>query len=198
MIEHIQGTVTSKTEGGMVVAAGPLGMHIAVPHPESFQQGQDVSLFIYLHWNQEQGPSLYGFAEKLDKTVFLLIISCSGIGPKMALALLAQLGAKQCLQAIAHEQTSVLSKAPGIGAKKAEQLIVHLRGKVAKLLASGDCGDMRDVGALLDISQALSSLHYTPAEIAATMRHLGALDQAATLPFDQLMRTALSFLAKKN
>ena len=88
----------------------------------------------YMHWNQDNGPTLYGFNSILEKTVFLLIISCSGIGPKIGLAVLHHLEPATFVQAIIEENIKVLSSISGIGAKKAEQICVALKHKVAKLL----------------------------------------------------------------
>ena len=151
-----------------------------------------------MHWNQENGPTLYGFNTSLEKTVFLLITSCSGIGPKIAMALLAQLGAAPFLEAVQTANESALSAVSGIGAKKAEQIIVHLKHKVAKLVESGI-----NLGAtpLLEerhyIGQVLKSLNYSRQEISAALNYLNDQHPTSTLAFDQLMRQALAFLSKR-
>lgn len=201
MIYAIQGMVSNITDASIVVTANNIGFQLGVAQPQLFTQSQTVSLFVYMHWSQELGPSLYGFRDELEKTVFLLCIGCPGIGPKVALAMLAQLGAKQCLQAIANEHSKLLSTIPGIGLKKAEQIIVNLRSKATKLMTSGiDLGGSMGnaMENFAEVSQALNSLRYTSAEVASAMRYLGAIERSGVSSFDQLMRQALSFLAKKN
>jgi Holliday junction DNA helicase RuvA len=197
MIYRIHGTVSHKGDNFIVVDVGSLGLSLQVAQVQAFTLGSDYNLFVHMHWNQDQGPSFYGFSDQLDKAVFLLVTGCSGLGPKLALAILSYLGASQFLHAVYQEQEAILSKVPGVGAKKAEQIIVQLRGKVTKLFASGTVEDNGAVAQLSEVSQALASLSYTQTEVSAAMRFLGAKTDCAQLPFDQLMRQALSFLTKK-
>ena len=67
-------------------------------------------LHTYLHWNQEQGPSIFGFASDIEREVFLLIISCSGIGPKIGLAVLAQIGSQSFIRAVQQEDIAGLEQ----------------------------------------------------------------------------------------
>ena len=198
MIRTVNGTVQAVTDQDITVALGPVGLALQVPNPNQFQVGATISMATYLHWNQEQGPTLFGFADELDRAVFLLIISCAGIGPKIALAALAQLGSATILVALQTSNEKVLSGVSGIGAKKAEQIIAHLRhkaDKVAKNFTGAVTG--KTVTQWDDVTQALTSLNYTRTEIATTMQHLGQKYADAELPFDQLIRHALSFLAKR-
>ncbi len=153
-----------------------------------------------MHWNQEQGPSLFGFLSELEKTVFLLIISCSGIGPKIALAALGELTPAQFLQAIQEGNTKALSSVSGIGAKKAEQMILNLKDKVTKLIQTqGIIGTSDETNALAqwsNVTQVLQSLNYSKGEIEAAMRYIGKECAGRSLPFDELLRKALSFLSK--
>ncbi len=138
------------------------------------------------------------FTTELERSVFLLIIGCSGIGPKLALALLAQLGAESFLHAIQTSNEKALSSVTGIGSKKAEQIITLLRHKVAKLAKISGTVTGSTITQWDDVTQALISLNYTRNEIATTMRYLGETYGDVSLPFDQLIRHALSFLAKKS
>ena len=160
---------------------------------------ETVSLYVYMHWNQEQGPSLFGFSSELDKTVFLMIISCSGIGPKLGMAILSQMGAKTFLEAIQTSNNKALSAVSGVGAKKAEQLVLNVRDKVAKLMKTGiDLGGSQSLSHWNTVAETLTSLNYSRGEITAAMKHLGDSYPDVQLSFDQLMRHALSYLAKKH
>ncbi len=198
MIRTLSGTVQAITDCDITITIGPVGLAIQVPTPNQFQVGNAVTMATYLHWNQEQGPTLFGFMHEVDRAVFLLIISCAGVGPKIALAALAQLGAAPILTALQTSNTKVLSQVSGIGAKKAEQIIAHLRHKAEKIAKNFDTSI---TGTTLthweDVTQALVSLNYTRTEIADTMKHLGQQYGDAQLPFDQLIRHALSFLSKR-
>lgn len=198
MIRFIKGTVQSTHSNGAIIDIGSIGLEIALAHPAALTVGSQVHLSIYMHWHQENGPSLYGFAQELDKTVFLMIIDCSGIGPKLGLSVLAHLGAKQFITAIQSNDDAQLSKVPGIGQKKAEQLIVQLRDKVHKLIKSGvDFGQSDNLEQWTTVTQTLTSLNYSRTEIAMAMKHLGETFAGKQVAFEMLMRQALSFLAKR-
>ena len=106
---------------------GMMGIALQVPSAQAFVTDVPLKIYSYLHWSSENGPSLFGFAQPLDRSVFKVIISCSGIGPKIALAVLADLGAQGFLHAITIGDEQMLSKVSGIGKKKAEQIIVVIK-----------------------------------------------------------------------
>ncbi len=125
------------------------------------------------------------------------MISCSGVGPRLGLAMLADLGAAQCIQAIHKGDDRILSKVSGIGTKKAEQIIVQLKHKMHDFLTAGV--GVSD-GSSIDwhtISDALKALNYSRGEIAAAITFIRENDQNKTASFDQLLRQALSYLSKQ-
>jgi holliday junction DNA helicase RuvA len=198
MIHMITGVVKAQYDQSLAIDIGSIGFLIQVPQASSFHVGATVSLNTYLHWNQEQGPSMFGFASDIERDVFLLIISCSGIGPKIGLAVLAQIGSQSFIRAVQQEDVGALSKVSGIGAKKAEQIIVHLKHKVASLIKLGvQLDDGGDLESWHTIGEVLGSLNYSRTEISSVMKHLRQEYPNTQLPFDQLMRHALSFLSKK-
>jgi holliday junction DNA helicase RuvA len=199
MLGYVSGIVNHKINDKLLLMVGSFGLEIQVPCESLFQINQTVSLYLYMHWHQENGPSLYGFLNPLDKTAFLLALDCSGIGPKVGLAIIADLGATDFLRAIYKEDSKFLSKVSGIGAKKAEQIMVQLKHKVAHLITNGAItfGDHDDMIDWKTLYQALESLNYSRHEIAVAVQHLKqkALPQAS---FDILLRQALSFLSKQS
>lgn len=198
MIYSVSGTISQVKEQAVVVDVSGIGYLVSVPTSIKFHTGQKVTLSTHMHWNQEQGPTLFGFEHEFERTVFLLIISCSGIGPRIALAILAHLGAQSFLEVVSASDERSLSKVNGIGPKKAEQIIVTLKHKVSQLVSSGICcGDDSATKAWQEVSQALESLNYTRGEISQAMQFLTAHHAGAHLPFDQLLRQALSFLSKR-
>jgi len=198
MIQYISGTIKEVLDQAVIVDIGSLGLYVAVPTGIKFHSAQKINLSIYMHWNTETGPSLFGFEHEFERTVFMLIIGCSGIGPKIALAILAHLGAEGFIETVSTGNEKALSKVNGIGPKKAEQIIVHLKHKVSQLISSGNaCPDDGKAKTWQEVSQALDSLHYTRSEISQAMQHLTAHHASSNLPFDQLLRKALSFLSKK-
>jgi Holliday junction DNA helicase RuvA len=198
MISAINGTIKAVKEQAIVVDVGALALQIAVPQESFFQIGNQISLATYMHWNQEQGPSLFGFNSELERAVFLIIIDCSGIGPKIGLAILGSLGAERFIEVVQAGDEKALSKVNGIGPKKAEQMIVQLKHKVAKLLDSGvKISGSAQITQWQNIQEVLESLNYSRTEIAVAMKQLRESTHEVQLPFDQLMRRALGYLAKK-
>ncbi len=199
MISYINGIIKNIQGQLVIIDIGSIGLAVHVPENSIFKVGEKTLLHMHMHWNQEQGPSLYGFVSELERTVFLLVTSCSGLGPKIALAVLAQLGAQAFLAAIQSGDERALSKVSGIGIKKAEQMIVQLKHKVAKLLDSGikieGSGELEQ---WRNVSEVLSSLHYSQTEIARAMKYLNEHHANNNASFDQLIRHALSFLVKKS
>ena len=198
MINSLSGIIKDVKEQAITLDTGFLGFAVQVCQESAFTVGQQATLHIYMHWNAENGPSLFGFTDELEKTVFLLIIDCSGIGPKIGLAALATLGAQRFLEIVQTSDEAALSKVSGIGAKKAEQIIVQLKHKVAKLLAKGiQISGSAQLAHWQNLQQVLESLHYSRPEITAALKYVRESSDDIAQPFDQLMRKALSYLAKK-
>jgi Holliday junction DNA helicase RuvA len=200
MFSYLRGKVATIQESLVTLDVQGVGFAFQVPSPEFFQGKQDITVPIHMHWNSDNGPSLYGFSSELERTVFLLITSCSGLGPKIGLAVLNQLNPGSFLQAIQEGDDKALSSVSGIGAKKAEQIIVQLRHKVTKLVESGialDQGTQESLEQWKNLTQVLQSLNYSRQEIEATLSYLRKECGGTAAPFDLLMRQALSFLAKK-
>lgn len=198
MISYLEGSIKSVDGSILVIKAGSIGYAVQVPVAAQFIAGDSVELHIQMHWHQENGPQLFGFDSELAKQIFNLVISCSGLGPKIALALLADLGPERFLDAIGSGDERALSSVTGIGAKKAEQMIVQLKHKVSKLLESGIKIEGAHVAQRWQtISEVLTSLNYSKQEISGAIRYLSENSTNTQASFDQLMRNALSFLAKR-
>lgn len=198
MFSAATGTVTIIDTHAIDFTVGPITLAVFVANSAQLETKEPCTLALYMHWNQESGPTLFGFPNSMEKTIFSLILSCSGIGPKIALAILNQLGAQPFVEAVQTGNSSLLSNVHGIGAKKAEQIIFNIKSKVAKLLESGVIVPQSSTSSLWHtVQQALESLNYSQAEIQYGMEqaknHLA--DKNPT--FDQLIRVALSALSKK-
>lgn len=198
MITTLSGTVAHIFDHEITLELNGLGFGVQVANATGYHQGMQARFFIYMHWNQEQGPSLFGFATQLEKDVFVTIISCSGIGPKIGLSIVQQLGINDFLNAVQTGNEKALSSVSGIGPKKAEQMMVQLKHKVAKLIDRGiTITGSPELEQRSDIAQVLKSLNYSKPEITAAMHHIQERYAGAQVAFDQLVRHALSFLSKK-
>lgn len=199
MFAHLTGKVLSAVDGTLVLDVAGVGFALQVPKAEQFQGKGVITMAVHLHWNQENGPTMFGFATEMEKRLFLLVIGCSGIGPKMALSLIEQLSPTILIKAVQENDEKVLSSVSGIGPKKAEQIIVQLRHKITKLLDIGLSSDDVDLISLQDwknVTQVLQSLNYSKGEIDAALNHLKK-NTHTTVQFDVLVRQALSFLSKR-
>lgn len=198
MISSLSGIIKDCADSILTIEVNGVGYAVHVPQPSLFPLGQQANVLVHMHWNSENGPSLFGFANNLERSVFLMITSCSGLGPKLAMAVLAQLGASEFLEAVQAANEDALSNVSGIGAKKAEQIIVQLKHKVAKLVESGaTLGSCQMLEKRHEISQVLKSLNYSPQEIRAAMAHVNEKYPQNSVAFDALLRHALAFLAKR-
>lgn len=192
MIHSLTGMVQSIKKQSLVLLVGPVAVTIVVPDESLFPVETNQTLYTYLHWNQEQGPSLYGFCKEIDRSVFLLIISCSGIGPRIGLAVLAQLGVQGFLEAVRSGDEKPLTHVHGIGAKKAEQMLVQLKHKIGNM--SEFDGELGHQGQLNMVMEALLALNYSRPEISRAIAFVRSGDAHGS--FDYLLRQALSFLSK--
>ena len=198
MISYITGTVKTSAKQQITLQVGGFGLSVTVADTAPFALGKSATVLIHVHWSVENGPSLYGFADELQRQVFILIIHCAGIGPKIALASLGSIGAKQFLLAIQTGDIQTLSKVNGIGTKKAEQIIVQLKHKIGTLIEGNSALDQTD--SLVQwhtLGQALESLNYSRMEVDHALDHVKQGYGQSDCSFDQLLRFALSFLAKQ-
>jgi len=198
MIGSLSGTILNIQENKLLIEQAGIGFEVLCPEAKSLTLQQKVALHIYFHWSQENGPSLFGFTQPLQKDLFVLIISCSGIGPKLGLSILEQITATQFLQLISEENISGLGTIKGLGAKKAEQLCIQLREKAPKLLkVHPHLATQISLGAWGDLQDTLTSLNYSSLEIKQAVSMLKESITESAPPFDILLRKALTILAKK-
>ena len=198
MIAQLRGIISYMQSQQIVIDVQGVGYAVAVVDERMYSLNQNIDLVIYYHWNQENGPQLYGFETVFSRTIFSYIISCSGCGPKLGLAVLAKLSPHEFLQAIALADAKALSSVSGVGPKKAELMIMQLKDKVAKI-APGEMVSAQNttLSKIKQLHGALSDLSYKQHEIAAALEYLNKHMAMDANSFDDLLRKALSFLAKK-
>jgi Holliday junction DNA helicase RuvA len=152
----------------------------------------------FLHTRQvvrEDAVALFGFAEPEELRLFDLLIGVSGVGPKVALAVLSGLRPQALVRAIRGEEVGALVAVPGIGRKTAERLVVELRDKLEGVpLPARDGGVLPRGGQFEDAVAALTSLGYTAAQARDAVRQAGAGGE--DLALEELVRRALVLLGK--
>lgn len=131
MYNYIKGTITVQESGYIVLENNGIGYQIFVSNPFSFKEKEETCVYLYSHIREDE-YTLYGFRTKEEKELFLRLIGVKGLGPKMALPMLATGSVEGIIDAIDRENILYLKKFPKIGDKVARQIILDLKGKLAK------------------------------------------------------------------
>lgn len=129
MYNYILGKIKEQTANYIVVECNNIGYQIYVANPYSFNIDSEYKIYLYEQIT-EDSHSLFGFKEIVEKEMFLKLISVKGIGPKMALPMLATGSISGIVDAIERENILYLKKFPKIGEKVAKQIILDLKGKI--------------------------------------------------------------------
>ncbi len=202
MIAALRGTLLERTPGACVLEAGGVGYlvqvssHTAAGLPAA---GQPV----FLRTRQivrEDALLLFGFAEPEELELFDLMIGVSGVGPRLALAVLSGLRPPALRRAIREEQVGMLTSVPGIGKKTAERLVVELRDKLEALPVAGGAEPAAEGGVLPrserwnDAVAALRTLGCGAGEAQEAVRRAAGTDES--LSVNELIRRALALLGR--
>lgn len=195
MISAISGTLSS-TGGDRVTLHTPGGVTYEVAVPLGVVErlppvGSDVTLRTVLVV-REDSWSLFGFDELRERTVFQRLLGATGVGPRLALAMVSTLGGGRVVRAIIDADLATLSTVPGVGKKTAERIVVELKDRL---------GDVGEPGAAASATtpseqavQALTNLGYSAADADRAVRTVVA-DASDGKPVD-LIRSALQLLTK--
>ncbi|HEX9596483.1 MAG TPA: Holliday junction branch migration protein RuvA [Anaerolineales bacterium] len=203
MIAHLQGTLLSKQTNKVVVEAGGVGYEVSIPVSTFFELGavgSPVSLHIYTHV-REDTLALYGFRTGREKTLFEKFLSVSGVGPRMAIAILSGLEPQDLIPALRSGNIALLTHIPGVGRKTAERLVLELREKLDDLAPPGAppvskpsaAGELTGVDA--DVLSALVNLGYARPAAEAAIHEVRKDTPGADL--ELLLRASLRLLARK-
>jgi len=192
MIATLEGILEYRGDDYIIVNVGGIGFRIYVPSSTLSQLGDvkgKVSLYTHLHL-REDNVSLYGFASSEELALFKNLISVSGVGSKVALALLSALSPEQLVMAITSGNVDLISQAPGIGKKMAGRLVIELRGKLEK--------EWKEAALPLapesaDTIAALTGLGYSLAEATKAISKLPVSEE---LSLEEKIRIALQEMAR--
>jgi len=135
MIAHLTGILFSKSPQSVVVDTAGVGYQIFVPLSTFYQlpdEMEKVSLHVYTHVREDM-LQLFGFQTETEKEIFLLLISVSGIGPKLALNILSGIGIKELLSAIVSADSERIVAIPGVGKKTSQRITLELKEKVSDI-----------------------------------------------------------------
>lgn len=172
MIGRLHGKLLEKNPPQILIDVSGVGYEVDVPM-STFCNLPEVGgeLTLYTHFVvREDAELLYGFATLAERAVFRALIKISGVGPKIALALLSGIRVDQLKDAVDRGETGLLTKVPGIGKKTAERLVLELKGKLAGTGAA--TAAVPTSGARADVAAALIALGYSEREAAAATKKL--------------------------
>ena len=199
MYAFIEGKVGEKNDGELILQAGGVGYQIncsmntlaAAP-----ALGETMRCYTYLSV-REDAMELFGFASREEKHMFLSLTGVSGVGPKMALALLGSMPLKELNLAILLGDVTALSRAPGIGKKTAQRIALELKDKVSQedvsAVSAGGAAPVQSMAAdcVTEALEALQALGYTPTEARNAVQSVR--DQSDKT--DELIKLALRSMA---
>ena len=194
MLAGVEGILVSKTANSVKVRAGPVTFLVSVPGSTSSKlghPGSTVSLHTHLYV-REDVLALYGFSSQQELALFEQLITVSGIGPKVALALLTTMNAEQITTAIITGNADLLSQVPGIGKKTAGRIILDLRSKLEKGWEGEFLPSITESDS--DAVSALTGLGYS---IREATQALGNIKQDEGMTVEDKVRLALQQLAKR-
>jgi Holliday junction DNA helicase RuvA len=189
MISSISGSVKSTSINSLVVEVGGVGLLLQVPIriAAKIQVGEKVSLHTYLIV-REDALTLYGFTEIVDRDFFELLLSVTGIGPKVAQSILANSDAASIANAIISANLKFLEAVPGLGKKGAQRLVLELKDKAAAF-ASGKSGS--DLTISNQVENALQGLGYSNKEAIAMLNQVMKDEKIEGLSVGQVLKLAL-------
>ncbi|MFQ5610944.1 MAG: Holliday junction branch migration protein RuvA [Anaerolineae bacterium] len=193
MIGFLRGEIIDKDETSFLLDVNGVGYRLLAPTSllDELYPGSRVQVFTHLHVRETE-LTLYGFAGQEELSLFQTLLGVQGIGPKVALAILSHIPPETLRQAIARDEAALLARVPGIGPKKARQIVFQLKSKVGfeDVFATTVPIDGDDS----EVVAALTTLGYSVVEAQAALQQLPK--EAKDEPIEEKVRLALSRLSK--
>jgi len=199
VIALLSGRIAEKVPSRVIVDINGVGYDVLVPLSTYYvlgDAGAPVSLRVHTHV-REDIIALYGFATSLEQDLFERLIAISGVGPRLALAVLSGIEPAELIRAIRTQDVARLTRIPGIGQKTAERIGLELKGRLPPVLeAPGQtvAGATPDDQRRSDLISALLNLGYQPAVAARAIDR--TMQAAPDAPFEQALRQALRSMMK--
>ena len=186
MYDYMIGTIKEINSNNIVLETNTIGYLIYTSNPFSFEEGKNYKIYLYQQIKEDE-HLLFGFKEKSEKEMFLKLIGVKGLGPKMALPILATGSLAGIKDAIERENILYLKKFPKIGDKLAKQMVLDLKGKLGEFEALEDTNN----DTLMEVHDALLALGYKEKEIKTV---LAQIDNS--LSIENQIKQALSLFLK--
>ena len=196
MIEYIKGEIVELTPARLILECGGVGyeLNISLTTYSAFNGKTTGKLFVY-EVIREDAHLLFGFAERVERELFLLLTSVSGVGPNTARMILSSLPPKELVEAIASKNEAVLTAVKGIGLKTAQRILVDLKNKVKNVegVAPVEVTEAPSNGAVAE--EAVAALVMLGFQKAASQKAVTAiLKGSPAMAVEQVIKTALRML----
>ena len=195
MISSISGKVTSKAISSIVVEVGGVGILVQVPGrvAAGLSIGSLVNFHTYLIV-REDALTLYGFTEITERDFFELLLTVTGVGPKVAQSILANSDATAIATAIISSNHKLLESVPGLGKKGAQRLVLELKDKVSSFAAGVSKSNLSVTN---QVENALQGLGYSAKEASAMITAIAGTEKIEKLDMAEILKLALKSGAKK-
>ena len=196
MIGRLRGTLVSRQPPSLLVEVAGVGYEVEAPMSTIYDlpaTGTEVTLLIH-HAVKEDSVALYGFLRENERTLFRSLLKVSGIGAKIALAVLSGVSTDHFARLVHAGDVVALTKIPGIGKKTAERIVVELRDRVDGLSTAGGVslpGAAAPLDATGEATVALQQLGYKPAEVSRLVQKVAADGDSAEAIIRKALRAAL-------
>jgi len=196
MFAHLEGKLDYKGQERIVVDVGGIGYDVRVPtHLYDLlpNEGERCKVFIHTHFREEEGTSLYGFTTWQDREFFQLLMTVSGVGPRVALGIMSSITASDLTEALVTEDIKTLTRVNGVGKKMAQRLILELKDKVAAMAIESHATRKPADNVSEDAASALVALGYSKqAAVAAVSK---ARESSPAQPrVEELIKISLRYL----
>lgn len=194
MLASLHGKLESLGSDWAIINVQGIGFQVYLPTSTLSMlgnRGEEVHLHTHLHL-REDSVTLYGFANTRDRELFQLLLSVSGIGPKLALAILSTMSVEQVSLAISTGNADMLTMVPGIGNKIASRLILELKDKIGASLLVSPLAQVAQEST--DVIAALTSLGYSAAEAT---RAVATLPAGKKLSLEEKVKLSLQYFRRK-
>ena len=182
MFDYLKGKITKQLANYIVIDVNGVGYKVYTPNPYKFKENEETMVYVYNHIREDEN-SLYGFTTYEERELFLKLIGVKGLGPKMALPILATGSISGIVDAIDRENILYLKKFPKIGEKLARQIILDLKGKLVMSEGSSESND--------ELVLALEALGYKTNDIKNIVVKVDN-----TLSIENQIKEALKLLLK--
>ena len=188
MIGRLSGQLVGVRADSVILDVGGVGYEITMSPKAIAAMPVNEPHTIHTHLQgREDGLSLYGFPTEADRDIFRILLGASGVGPKVAMAMLSVFAADALRRVVATEDVDALTQVPGVGRRTAQKIVLDLKPKLADLEADVTGGTAPSS----QVREALEGLGYAPAEIRPVLPHLDD-----SLPVAEQIRQALRELAR--